>query len=47
MLWREMRVKTKEENTKFLQDLDPMPQKEERLIGRIVNLDLLSLFPRE
>jgi hypothetical protein len=32
-----------------LQDLDPngFPHLEERLIGRIVDLDLLSLFPQE
>ena len=35
--------------TKKLQDLDPIgsPHLEERWIGRIVDLDLLSTFPKE
>ena len=43
-----MRGRTKEEHEE-LQDLDPRgsPHKEEKLIGRNVDLDLLSLFPQE
>jgi hypothetical protein len=46
MLWRDMRGRTKEEIHKELQDLDPIgsPHIEEILIGRNVDLDLLSLF---
>ena len=36
------------ENNKRIQDLDPMgsPHKEDGLIGGVVDLDLLSLFPQ-
>jgi hypothetical protein len=49
MLWRGMRGRTKEEIHKELQDLDPMssPHKEEKVIGRNIDLDLLSLFPQK
>jgi hypothetical protein len=49
MLWRDMIGRTKEEIHKELQDLDPIgsPHIEEILIGRNVDLDLLSLFPQE
>jgi hypothetical protein len=45
----EIRGRTKEENTKFSPRSRSIgfPHKEERLIGRIVDLDLLSLFPQE
>jgi hypothetical protein len=48
MLWRDMRGRTKEEIHKELQDLDAMgfPHKEEKVIGRNIDLDLLSLFPQ-
>jgi hypothetical protein len=46
MLWMKMRGRTKEENTKFFQDLDPKNSLK-YLFGRIVDLDLLSLFPQE
>jgi hypothetical protein len=48
MLWRDMRGRTKEEIHKELQDLDPMgsPHKEEKVIGRNIDLDLLSVFPQ-
>jgi hypothetical protein len=41
--------KNKEEIHKELQDLDPIgsPHIEERLIGGNIDLDLLSLFPKE
>lgn len=44
-----MRGRTREENTKELQDLDPQgsPQLEERWIGGNVDLDLLSFFPQK
>jgi hypothetical protein len=47
MLWKDMRERTKEIH-KELQDLDPMgsPHKEEKVIGRNIDLDLLSLFPQ-
>ena len=47
MLMGEKRGRTKEENTKQLQDLDPKgsPHLEEIWFGGIVDLDLLSLFP--
>jgi hypothetical protein len=40
--------KNKEEIHKELQDLDPMgsPHREEKVIGRNIDLDLLSLFPQ-
>jgi hypothetical protein len=43
-----MRGRTKEENHKEIQDLDPIgsPHKEEKVIGRNIDLDLLSLFPQ-
>ena len=48
MLGRKMRGRTKEENEE-LQDLDPRgsPHIEEKVIGRNVDLDLLSLFPQK
>jgi hypothetical protein len=41
--------KNKGGNHKELQDLDPIgfPHKEEKVIGRNVDLDLLSLFPQK
>ena len=47
MLMGEKRGRTKEENTKQLQDLDPKgsPNLEEIWFGGIVDLDLLSLCP--
>src|SRR5664279_109393 len=47
-LWGNKRGRTKEENHKELQDLDPLgsPHLEERWIGGNVDLDLLSLFPQ-
>jgi hypothetical protein len=49
MLWRDMRGRTRRKSTNELQDLDPkgFPQLEEKLIGRNVDLDLLSLFPQD
>jgi hypothetical protein len=48
MLWRGMRGRTKEEIHKELQEIDPMssPHKEEKVIGRNIDVDLLSLFPQ-
>jgi hypothetical protein len=44
-----MRVRTRRKSTNELQDLDPngSPHLEEKLIGGNIDLDLLSLFPRE
>jgi hypothetical protein len=50
MLWKDMRGRTRRKSTKELQDdLDPngSPHIEEKLIGRNVDLDLLSLFPQD
>jgi hypothetical protein len=49
MLWRDMRGRTRRKSTNELQDLDPngSPHLEEKLIGRNVDLDLLSLFPQD
>ena len=49
MLMGEKRGRTKKRTTQELQDLDPLgsPHLEERWIGRIVDLDLLSTFPKE
>ena len=46
MLWRKMGGRTRK-TTNESQDLDPIgsPHKEEGLIGGVVDLDLLSLFP--
>jgi hypothetical protein len=40
--------KNRRRNTKFLQDLylEDSPHRERDLIGRIVDLDLISLFPQ-
>ena len=49
-LWGNKRGRTKEENNKWKpQDLDPIcsTHLEERLIGRIVDLDLLSQIPQK
>ena len=48
MLGRKMRGRTKEEHEE-LQDLDPRgsPHLEEKVIGGNMDLDLLSLFPKE
>ena len=47
ILWRNKKEKTSRKSTNESQDLDPKasPHLEERLIGVIVDLDLLSLFP--
>jgi hypothetical protein len=49
MLWRDMRGRTRRKSTNELQDLDPNGSShlEEKLIGRNVDLDLLSLFPQD
>jgi hypothetical protein len=49
MLWRDMRGRTRRKSTNELQDLDPngSPHLKEKLIGRNVDLDLLSLFPQD
>jgi hypothetical protein len=49
MLWRDMRGRTRRKSTNELQDLDPKgsPHLEEKLIGRNIDLDLLSLFPQD
>jgi hypothetical protein len=49
MLIGNKRGRTKEENHKELQDLDPIgsPQIEEILIGGNIDLDLLSPFPQK
>jgi hypothetical protein len=49
MLWRAMRGRTRRKSTNELQDLDPNgpPHLEEKLIGRNIDLDLLSLFPQD
>jgi hypothetical protein len=48
MLWKDMRGRTRRKSTNELQDLDPngSPHLEEKLIGRNIDLDLLSLFPQ-
>jgi hypothetical protein len=49
MLWRDMRGIIRRKSTNELQDLDPNGSLnlEEKLIGRNVDLDLLSLFPKD
>jgi hypothetical protein len=44
-----MRGRTRRKSTNELQDLDPngSPHLEEKLIGRNIYLDLLSLFPQD
>ena len=48
MLWRDLRGRTRR-NTKQLQNLDLLgsPHLEEELIGGMVDLDLLSYFPKD
>ena len=47
MLWGEKRGRTRKNSTNESQDVGPKgsPQKEEKVIGGVVDLDLLSLFP--
>ena len=47
-LWGNKRVRTRKNSTSESQDLDQKgsPHKEEKVIGRVVDLDLLSLFPK-
>jgi hypothetical protein len=49
MLWGDMRGRIRSKSTNELQDLDPngSPHLEEILIGRKIDLDLLSLFPQK
>jgi hypothetical protein len=44
-----MRRRIRRKSTNELQDLDPngSPHLEEKLIGRNIDLDLLSLFPQD